>query len=631
MLAPARASRHGEPFPRFPEVPLRALVVNCGSSSVKTDVLDTVTGTRAISLRVERVGHPEARLVGPGIDEPVRAADHASALRALLPRLIEAGPIQVVGHRVVHGGERFTAPVLLDEACIAAIAELVPLAPLHLPGNLAGIVAARSALPELPHVAIFDTAFHASLPRRARTLALPAELRREHGARRYGFHGPSHHFVSRRAAAHLQTDVRELRIVSCHLGNGSSLAAIEHGRSVETTMGMTPLGGLPMGTRPGDLDPGVLLHLLRAGLDPAELDRALNHESGLAGLSGTSGDMRDLERRAHDGDDDARLAIQVFTHRISQAIAAMAAPMAGLDALVFTGGIGENSALVRKRACARLGFIGVRLDDDANRDARVVQPGDVVEISHYHSRVKVLVILTDEALDIARDAARVAEGAHRVDTAAGIPIAVSARHVHLTQEAVEVLFGPGHRLTPRNPLSQPGQFACEETVDLVGPRRTIERVRVLGPTRRRCQIEVSRTDEFFLGIDAPVRASGDIDGTPGITLRGPAGELVLDEGVICAWRHIHMTPADAQAFGVRDGDIVEVDVTGGPRRLTFGDVLVRVSESFALEMHIDTDEANAAEIDSGVPGELVRAERGATLRRRRVIDDSWRGGPPGIG
>jgi len=605
---------------------MRALVVNCGSSSVKTDVLDTVSGIRLLSLRVERVGHAEARLVGEGLDEPVQARDHAQALRAVLPRLIEAGPIQVVGHRVVHGGEAFTAPILLDEPRLDAIGALVPLAPLHLPGNLAGVRAALAALPDLPHVAVFDTAFHASLPRRARTLPLPAALRGEHGLRRYGFHGPSHHFVSRRAAAHLQTDVRELRIVSCHLGNGSSLAAIEHGRSVETTMGMTPLGGLPMGTRPGDLDPGVLLHLLRSGVSAQDLDRALNHESGLAGLSGTSGDLRDIERRAHDGDDDARLAIQVFTHRISQEIASMAAPMAGLDALVFTGGIGENSALVRQRACARLGFMGVRLDDDANRDARVAQPGDVATISHYHSRVRVLVIMTDEALDIARDAARIAQGAHRVDTASGIPIAVSARHVHLTQQAVEALFGPGHRLTPRNPLSQPGQFACEETVDLIGPRRTIERVRVLGPTRSRSQVEVARTDEFFLGIDAPVRASGDLDGTPGITLRGPHGELTLSEGVICAWRHIHMTPADARAFGVGDGDIVEVDVTGGPRRLTFGDVLVRVSDKFALEMHIDTDEANAAELDSGVPGELVRSERGATLRRRRVLDDSWRPG-----
>jgi acetate kinase len=605
---------------------VRALVVNCGSSSVKTDVLDTDTGARQVSLRVERVGHAGARLVGEGLDEPVSASDHAEALRALLPRLLEAGPIAVVGHRVVHGGEAFTAPALLDEACVRALDALIPLAPLHLPGNLAGVRAARAALPDLPHVAVFDTAFHAGLPRRARTLPLPADLRRDFGVRRYGFHGPSHHFVSRRAAAYLQADVRELRIVTCHLGNGSSLAAIEHGRSVDTTMGMTPLGGLPMGTRSGDVDPGVLLHLLREGVSVARLERAVTHESGLAGLSGTAGDMRDLERRAQDGDDDARLAIQVFTHRLSQQIAAMAASMGGLDALVFTGGIGENSAMVRQRACAKLGFMGIRLDDDANRDARVARPGDVAVVSHYNSRVRALVILTDEALDIARDAARVAVGADRVDTSTGIPIAVSARHVHLTQAAVEALFGPGHRLTPRNPLSQPGQFACEETVDLVGPRRTIERVRVLGPTRRRTQIEVARTDEFFLGVDAPVRASGDLDGTPGITLRGPHGELTVEEGVICAWRHIHMTPADARAFGVGDGDVVEVDVTGGPRRLTFGDVLVRVSDAFALEMHIDTDEANAAELDNGTPGELVRAERGATLRRRRVRDDAWGGG-----
>ncbi|TVQ92066.1 MAG: acetate/propionate family kinase [Deltaproteobacteria bacterium] len=601
---------------------MKVLVINSGSSSLKADVLHTGDGTRVLSVLVERVGQPGAVAHVGGTSRSIDAPDHARALRAVLPALIQAGPLEAVGHRVVHGGESFTAPTLIEGDVLDALGGLVPLAPLHLPGNLAGIQASLEALPELPHVAVFDTAFHASLPRRARTYPLSHELRRGAGLRKYGFHGPSHHHVTRRAATYLQSDVRDLRIVSCHLGNGSSACAVELGRSVETTMGLTPLGGLVMGTRPGDLDPGVILHLLRHGYSPDAIDAQLHRHSGLAGLSGTSGDLRDILERSQQGDDPARLAIQVFTHRLTQAIASMAASMAGLDVLVFTAGIGQNSPIVRQRACAKLGFLGVRLDDDLNRDAKVSHAHDVAEISHRHSRVKVLVIATDESLAIARDAAKIASGHHKVSQPRTIPIAVSARHVHLTQEAVEILFGKGHTLTPRNPLSQPGQFACEETVDLLGPRRTIERVRVLGPTRRACQVEVARTDEFFLGIDAPVRASGDLDGTPGITLRGPRGKLELKQGVICAWRHIHMTPQDAEDFGVKDRDIVEVEVGGGPRRLIFGDVLVRVHNSFALEMHIDTDEANAAELDSGTPGELVRAEAGGSLRRRRVLYDT---------
>jgi acetate kinase len=230
--------------------------------------------------------------------------------------------------------------------------------------------------------------------------------------------------------------------------------------------------------------------------------------------------------------------------------------------------------------------------------------------------VHLLVVRTDEAHAIAAQTAALVAEADRVAAPRTIPIAVSARHIHLTQAAVEALFGAGHTLTPRNPLSQPGQFACEETLDVIGPKRTLERVRVLGPVRPGCQVEVSRTDEFFLGLDAPVRASGDTKSSPGVTLRGPAGTLTIPEGVICAWRHIHMHPTDAAAFGVKDKDVVEVEVNAGPRRLTFGDVLVRVSDQFALEMHIDTDEANAAELNSGAPGELAATPGEATLLRR---------------
>jgi acetate kinase len=240
----------------------------------------------------------------------------------------------------------------------------------------------------------------------------------------------------------------------------------------------------------------------------------------------------------------------------------------------------------------------------------------VAAIHDATSRVALFVAATDEERAIARATAEEVAESRAVDAPTSIPIAVSARHIHLQRATLEALFGEGYELTPRNPLSQPGQFAAEETLDIIGPKRTIERVRILGPLRPADQVEISRTDEFFLGVDAPVRLSGDIANTPGITLRGPKGTVTLEQGLICAWRHIHMTPADAEAFGVKNHDIVEVAVSGGPRDLIFGDVLVRVKSSYALEMHIDTDEANAAELRSGTPGMLVRTGGEALLTRK---------------
>ena len=602
---------------------MRILVVNGGSSSLKAEVVDTRSGARIARVRVERIGHDNAAMrLDDGDAQPVQAPDHVLALRAALPHLRAAGPVAGVGHRVVHGGPDFSAPAVIDADVEAAIEALTPLAPLHNPANLAGIRAARQALPDVPHVAVFDTAFHATLPARARAYALPQDLADKHGLRRYGFHGPSHQFVAQRAAAFLHADPRDLRLITCHLGNGASVAAVEYGRSVETSMGMTPLEGLVMGTRSGDVDPGVLLHLMREeGLDTDGLDDLLNKRSGLAGLSGTSGDLRDIEARAADGDKPAQRAIQVFAHRLRKYLGAYAAVMGGVDAIVFTGGIGEHSALMRHRVAQRLGWMGARLDEDANREAQVSHAQPVVPIHDTSSRVHLLVVATDEALSIAGSAAHVVGGLQQVAAPRTIPIAVSARHIHLTDEAVEALFGPGHTLTPRNPLSQPGQFACEEVLDVVGPKRTIEGVRVLGPTRPKNQVEVSRTDEFFLGLDAPVRMSGDTANTPGITLRGPAGSLTIPDGVICAWRHIHMTPADAEAFGVKHKDTVEVEIVAGPRRLTFNDVVVRVKDSYALEMHIDTDEANAAELSRSSEGMLVATTGEATLRKRSARFD----------
>ena len=292
--------------------------------------------------------------------------------------------------------------------------------------------------------------------------------------------------------------------------------------------------------------------------------------------------------------------------------------MGGVDAIIFTAGIGENSAVVRHRALQRFDYLGAIMDEDLNRDIRLTEQQPVAEFSAPNSRVKLLAVMTDEQRSIAIETEKIISEKFRVNTVPSIPIAISARHVHLRQETVEQLFGPGHQLTFRNPLSQPGQFSCEEMVNLVGPKNTIQRVRVLGPVRKYDQVEVSRTDEFFLGVDAPVRESGHIADTPGITLEGPAGTVTLKEGLICAWRHIHMHPDDAAIFGVEDKDIVEVDVEDAFRPLTFKNVLVRVSDQFRLEMHIDTDEGNAAEIVNGASGTLSTTGKTCRLRKKNV-------------
>lgn len=589
---------------------MAVLVINCGSTSIKATVLSPETGERFAKLTIERLNTDQASFKLNEQPATTSPSTHDKAMEHCLPLLLRSLPANVTvscaGHRVVHGGPHFTQPTLLDDDIVAALRQTVPLAPLHNPANIDGIEVARRLLGDVPHAAIFDTAFHSSLSRRAHTYALPVELAEKHGIRRFGFHGTSHQFVAQLAANYLEEDLRQLRLITCHLGGGCSVCAVEYGRSVETSMGLTPLEGLVMGSRSGDLDPGVLLHLARTeSMAIDALDDLLNRKSGLAGLSGLGSDMRDIETKAEAGDERCRLAIQVFCHRLRKYIGAYAAVMGGVDAIVFTAGIGENSAVVRHRAAQRLDYLGARLDEDRNRDAKVNDQSPVVQISSDRSRVRLLVARTDEAWEIARQTDKVRTELKQPKSTRTIPVAISARHLHLTQDTVEALFGAGHTLTPLKSLSQPGQFAAEEQVTLVGPKRSIEGVRVLGPVRSKNQVEISRTDEFFLGIDAPIRASGDVANTPGITLIGTEGrQVTLQNGVICAWRHIHMTPADAKAFGVKDRDVVEVDVgLPGVRSLTFRDVLVRVKSTYALEMHIDTDEGNAAElarIDVGV-------------------------------
>jgi acetate kinase len=571
---------------------MKVLVINAGSSSVKFSVIDPETGAADLEGKIERIG---------------QGVTHDQALAQVLERC-NGIAVEAVGHRVVHGGARFHEATVINDEVESAIASCADLAPLHNPPNLAGIRAARKVFADVPHVAVFDTAFHSRLPRRARTYAIDQSVAEANGVQRYGFHGTSHEYVASLAAKSLNRPIGELRMVTLHLGNGASACAVELGHSTETSMGMTPLEGLVMGTRPGDLDAGAVLALARKGMSVDQIDTLLNKNSGLSGLSGAGNDLRDIERRAEEGDERARLAVQVFAHRVRKYIGSYSAVMGGLDAVVLTGGIGENAVAMRRRILQRFDYLGLVLDEDRNADARVDHKTPVARVSAEVSRVAALVVKTNEELAIARQAAHVARAAKQKAPEVRIPIAVSARHLHLTEASFAALFGAGKTPTKLKDISQPGQYSCEEKVNLIGPRGRIDGVRLLGPLRPKDQVEISRTDEFKLGVDAPIRDSGKVAGSAPITVEGPAGTLQLHEGLICAKRHIHMAPGDAERFDVKDGDEVSVAISGGERDLVFGDVLIRVSPKFVLEMHIDTDEANAAELDQGTQGDLVYSD-----------------------
>lgn len=602
------------------ERPEKVLVINCGSSSLKYSYYDTTDESRHARGSVERIGIDGTRLAHQGpkgeAKQELPKGGFAEAFKAMVAALTAketgvmggAGEVSVVAHRVVHGGEKFTEGTLITDEVLAQIEALSPLAPLHNPVNVAGIREMRRLFPAVPHVAVFDTAFHHTLPAHAYLYGLPYELYEKKAVRRYGFHGTSHQYVNLRAAQFLKLRPNELRLVSCHLGNGSSLCAVNHGRSVDTTMGFTPTEGLLMGTRSGDLDPGVVTFLEREeGMNGAQIDQMLNKKSGLLGISGISSDMREILKAADAGEPRALLALKTYCYRVRKYIGAYVASMGGLDAVIFTGGIGQGSAEVRALALQGLDCMGLCLDDQRNRDAR--GPDEVGRISTDDSKVTALVVPTDEERMMAREALRTISRSYvtrvlEAQKQQPFLVEVSAHHAHLTQEHVEALFGPGHQLTKHADLSQPGQYACKEQINLVGPKGRIERVRVLGPARKYSQVEIAMTEQFKLGVHPPIRESGDIADTPGCTLEGTAGSVKIDRGVICAFRHIHMTPADALRYGVRDKSIVRVRVAGD-RELVFGDVLVRVDPSFALAMHIDTDEANAANLKTGAQGYIA--------------------------
>ena len=387
-------------------------VLNCGSSSFKYQLLDMTDERRVASGVVERIGMDDSVLAyepagGEKTKETGQIANHEVAIKKVLDKLVDPkigvikslSDIGAIGHRVVHGGEKFSGSVLITDPVIAALKQNIPLAPLHNPPNITGIEAMQKALPGTPNVGVFDTSFHASMPPESYIYALPYEWYEQYHVRRYGFHGTSHRFVSERAAQMLGIPSAQFNCITCHMGNGSSITAVRNGKSYDTSMGMTPLEGLVMGTRCGDVDAGIPSYLAaNVGFSFADIDNAFNKKSGLLGISGVSSDMRDLQKAAAEGNARARLALDVLCHRVLKYIGAYAVELGRVDAIILTGGIGENDTLFRAAVVERLTILGIKLDAEANK-AR----GTEVVISTADSAIKVLVVPTNEELVIARD------------------------------------------------------------------------------------------------------------------------------------------------------------------------------------------------------------------------------------
>lgn len=399
---------------------MKILVLNCGSSSVKYKLIDTTNDNTLAEGGVEKIGLEDGFLKfkrQDGSKEIVELGltDHNGAVSAILHNLTDAkegciksfDEIDAVGHRVVHGGEKFNKSVLIDDGVIAKIKECYDIAPLHNPANMTGIEAITALMPDVPQVGVFDTAFHQTMPAKSFMYALPYKYYAEDGIRRYGFHGTSHRYVSQRVCQFLGVDSASQRIITCHVGNGGSITAVKYGKSIDTSMGLTPTEGLMMGTRVGDIDPGALTFLMtKHNLSAGDIQRIINKESGVAGVTEISSDMREIEAAVNAGNERAKLALDMYEQRILKYIGAYAAEMGGVDIIVFTGGVGENQTGVRENVCAPLAFMGVEIDSELNARTR----GTETVISTPDSKVKVVVIPTDEELMIARDTEAIVNG-----------------------------------------------------------------------------------------------------------------------------------------------------------------------------------------------------------------------------
>lgn len=391
---------------------MKILVINCGSSSLKYQLIDMINEKVLAKGLAERIGIEGSRIKHKptGKDEVViekPMENHKIVLELVLKALVDKDhgaietmdEINAVGHRVVHGGEKFSGSVIINDEVLKALDECIDLAPLHNPPNIMGIQACKELMPNTPMVGVFDTAFHQTMPKDSYIYPLPYELYEKYGIRRYGFHGTSHKYVSDKAAELLGKNIDELKIITCHLGNGASIAAIKNGKCVDTSMGFTPLEGLAMGTRCGDIDPAILPFLMdKEGLDIEGINKLINKKSGVLGISGVSSDFRDIEDAAKDGNERASLALSIFSNRVKKYIGAYAAIMGGVDAIVFTAGLGENSVNAREDICSGLQFLGINMDKEKNNVR-----GKETIISSNDSKVKVLIIPTNEELMIARE------------------------------------------------------------------------------------------------------------------------------------------------------------------------------------------------------------------------------------
>ena len=396
---------------------MNILVLNCGSSSLKYQLINSDTEAVLAKGLCERIGIDGKLKQEPAggekyvSDAPL--ADHTAAVQAVIDALLDkdhgviesVDEIHAVGHRVVHGGEKFASSVLITDEVKQALEDCTELAPLHNPANLIGIAACEKLMPGVPQVGVFDTAFHQTMPEKAYLYAIPYKYYEKYKIRKYGFHGTSHKFVSKECAAMMGKAPEDLRIVTCHLGNGGSLCAVKNGVSVDTSMGFTPLDGIAMGTRSGSIDPAAVLFLMRKeNLSIDEMDKVLNKESGVLGVSGVSSDFRDIEEAAAQGNERAALALDTFAYRVAKTIGEYTAAMNGVDAIVFTAGLGENSGSMRAKICEYLGYLGIELDEEKNS-----KRGEAMQISKEGSKVKVFVIPTNEELMIARDTKEIVE------------------------------------------------------------------------------------------------------------------------------------------------------------------------------------------------------------------------------
>lgn len=392
---------------------MKILVLNCGSSSVKYKLIALSGNEQNILAEggVEKVGLPDSFLKfkynGEKVTINASMPNHNVAIRIILDNLTSEkygciknfDEIEAVGHRLVHGGEKFNSSVLINDEVIAKVKECYDLAPLHNPVNIAGVDAISEILPDVPQVGVFDTAFHQTMPSYAYMYGLPYEMYEKYGVRRYGFHGTSHRYVSRRACDFLGLEYEKQRIITCHIGNGGSITAIKDGKSVDTSMGLTPVEGLIMGTRCGDVDPGALLYIQqKEHLDHEGMQALINKKSGVAGLTGVSSDMRDIEKAVEEGNERAIMALNMYEYRITKYIGAYTAALGGVDVIVFTGGVGENQTGTRERICKQLAFLGIEFDVEKNKTR-----GEEIELSTPNSKVRVVVIPTDEEYMIARD------------------------------------------------------------------------------------------------------------------------------------------------------------------------------------------------------------------------------------